>query len=34
MFSPKAIMKIFFYINHIAICMCNSLNCWFEHPLP
>jgi hypothetical protein len=23
-----------FYVNHIAICMCNSLKCWFKHPLP
>jgi hypothetical protein len=23
-----------FNINHIAICMCNSLTFWFEHPLP
>ena len=22
-----------FYIKHIAICMCNSLKCWFKHPL-
>ena len=29
MISPKA------HINyHIAICMCNSLKCWFKHPLP
>jgi hypothetical protein len=23
-----------FVINHIAICTCNSLKCWFKHPLP
>ena len=23
-----------FYVNHIAICMCNSSKCWFKHPLP
>ena len=23
-----------FYIHHIALCMCNSLECWFKHPLP
>ena len=23
-----------FYVNHIAICMCNSLKCWFKYPLP
>ena len=34
MFSPKTNMNIyiyidrFFYINHIAICMCNSLKCY------
>ena len=22
------------YINHVAICMCTSLTCWFKHPLP
>ena len=27
-------MKIYFYVNHIAICMCNGLKCWFKHPLP
>ena len=34
MFSPEASMNIFFAINHIAIYMCNSLKCWFKHPLP
>ena len=28
--GPKA---IFFNINHIAMCMCNSSKCWFKHPL-
>ena len=27
-------MNIYFYVNHIAICMCNGLKCWFKHPLP
>ena len=22
------------HINHAAICMCNTLKCWFKHPLP
>ena len=30
----KANMNIYFYINHVAICMCNSSKCWFKHPLP
>ena len=34
MLRPKANMNIYFYINHIAICMCNSLKWWFKHPLP
>ena len=25
-------MNQVFNINHIAICMCNSLKCWFKHP--
>jgi hypothetical protein len=25
---------IFYNINHVAILMCNSLKCWFKHPLP
>ena len=32
--SPKANMNTFSYIIHIAICLCNSLKCWFKHPLP
>ena len=23
-----------FHINHVIICICNSLKCWFKHPLP
>ena len=35
MFSPKANMILYICnINHIAICMCNSLKCCFKHPLP
>ena len=35
MFSPKPNTKFcFFNIKHIAICMCNSIKCWFKHPLP
>ena len=39
MFSSKANMmflyfSFLFYINHIAICICNSLKCWVKHPLP
>ena len=35
MFSTKANMNIHcFYINPIAICICNGLKCWFKHPLP
>jgi hypothetical protein len=34
-FSAKVNMNVcFVYINHIAPCMCNSLKCWFKHPLP
>ena len=33
MCSPNANM-LFFNINHIAICMCNSLKCWFKHTQP
>ena len=31
--SPKSQIS-FLNINHIVICMCNSSNCWFKHPLP
>jgi hypothetical protein len=27
-------MNNFSYVDHIAICMCNRLQCWFKHPLP
>ena len=37
-FRPKANMNTHThthtYINHITICICNSLKCWFNHPLP
>ena len=33
MFSPNDYIYIYKYINHIAICMCSSLNCWPNKPL-
>jgi hypothetical protein len=27
-------LKNYIYVNHIAICLGNSVKCWFKHPLP
>ena len=32
--AQRLVWIYIFYINHIAICMCNSSKCWFKHPLP
>ena len=34
LFQAIILIWVFLYINHIAICMRNSLKCWFKHTLP